>query len=187
MQEITTPQPPAEPEQTPGVPADAPPAVHAAARNGDVDGAGETDALDWLLGATKRPQYTLPFHYETPAGRTERLIFRFAGMDARRIEEIDAANRQGDGPFAKLDATAFNAQVAAESVIAILNPATGKEVTAEEFVGEAPAPAIGWEMRFKYQPGILDGLVGQIREKAGFNADRVGNAQRSLVEAAGNS
>lgn len=181
MAEPTTPPP------APELPEDVPPALRTAAQNGEIDGQGETDALDYLLGATKRPEYTLTFQYETPAGRLERLIFRFRGMDARRIEEIDVENRQGDGPFAKLDQTGFNAQVAHEAVFAILNPKTNREVTAEEFIGDAPTPQLGWEMRFKYQPGILDGLVAQIREKAGFNADRVGNASRALVEAAGNS
>lgn len=167
------------------LPDDAPDAL-ARASEADLTVGEEVDALDWLLGATQRPEYDVPFQYETPKGM-KRLLFHVKGLDARRMEELDAEHRNGDGPFAKLDTAGFNAAVAAEAVAYIQNPTNMRKVSVEEFLGEAPNPVIGFEMRFKYQPGILDGLVAQIRDKAGYTADRVGTAQRSVVEAAGNS
>lgn len=174
------PQPPQPPTD---IPQDAPPAVHAAAAGEKLSVEQERSALDWFLGPTVVIEWDVTVQFETPAGMVP-LIFHMHQVDSSRLQEIDEENRSGDGPFAKLDPLAFNAAVVAEATV-YLTDHTGRKVTvdSEEFRGQIPSTPLAMQLRFKKQGGILEYLVERVREKAGFSPDRVGTAQRSLVEA----
>lgn len=164
------------------LPADAPREVRQAALGKELDPADESSALDWFLGATQRLEYDVPVQWETPKGM-KTLIFHLRQVDGDRLQELDEENRTGDGPFAKLDTMGFNAAAAAEATL-YLSDDTGRKVPvdSQEFLGGVPSPATAMRARFKTQPGILETLAERIRAKAGYSADRVGGAQRALVE-----
>jgi hypothetical protein len=156
--------------------------VKKAANGAELDAREERDALDWLLGATKPLEYTVPVQYDTPDGKRE-IRFRIRQLDGSTIEAIDAANRKGDGPFAKLDVQGFNAELATEATLWIETDSRRVEIRSPEFLGGMPSPPLAMALRFKYQPGILEGLAEKIREASAYSSDRIGNAQRVLVEA----
>lgn len=176
-----------------GLPDGAPDALADAAAGGtraeEIDGQGESEALDFLLGRTKPLVYDVPVKFDTPKGQ-KRLTFVVKQLDGERILEIEKENRKGDGPFAELDDIACNAQMVAEATIAIVDEEAGAEVdpNSERFVGGAPGgPAMAVQIRFKYQAGLLDGVSGQIRSVSGYNPARVEAANRSIRDAVGGS
>lgn len=178
------PEQPVTPEQhrAAALPADAPQTVRDAALGKELDPADESGALDWFLGATTRLEYDVTVQWETPKGMKP-LVFHLRQVDGDRLQELDEENRTGDGPFAKLDTMGFNASVAAEACM-YLTDDSGVRVAVNEsrFLGGAPSPVIAMRGRFKTQPGILETLAERIRSKAGYSPDRVGGAQRALVE-----
>jgi hypothetical protein len=165
------------------LPEDAPQSVKDLADDKGTDVAGERSALDWLLGATVQLPYTVSVKYDTPAGLKE-LIFGLHQVDDKRLQDLDQENRLGDPPFQKLDVGGFNAAAVAEACDYILDPDTGKQIDpkTEEFRGGVPSTPIAFRIRFKNQPGLLEALAERIREKAGYGSERVGAAQRSVVE-----
>jgi hypothetical protein len=173
------------------LPGGAPEGLKEAARGhaGEVDGAEESEALDFLLGRTRPLLYEIPTRFDTDKGE-RRLIFVVQQMDGERILEIEKENRKGDGPFAELDDIACNAQMVSEACVAIVDAKTGAEVapTDDRFIGGAPGgAAMAVKVRFKYQSGILDGVTGQIRSVSGYNPNRVEAATRSVRDAVGGS
>jgi hypothetical protein len=180
--------PSAEERERLGLPEDAPDAVASLANGGKVDSEGERSALDYFLGKTYRPEYTVPVEFETPDGM-KTLTFRLWALDDRELQRIDAKHRKdADSPFAKLDSTGFNAELVSKATKYITD-GSGRRVAADsaEFVGEIPDPVAAMELRFKYQPGLLDGLSEEIRKLSAYSRDRIGSAQRALVDAAGGS
>lgn len=170
-----------------GLPEETPGSVVRAATGEKVDAKGEESALDFFLGATYRPEYTVKVEFETSAGMRP-LTFRLWALDDRELQRIDAAHRKdADSPFAKLDATGFNAEMVSKATKYITDGARRIAPDSEEFVGQIPDPVAAMELRFKYQPGLLEGLAEEIRKLSGYSRDRVGSAQRALVDAAGNS
>lgn len=177
------------PARTPGVEDEAPEGVHRAAAGQEVSGREERDALEWFLGATKRPGARVPVTFWTPEG-DRRMFCVLRAVDGRRMDQLDTENRMGDGPFAKLDTMGFNVAVLLEAIEAFTTEDGSYSIrpTDEAFIGAMPGGAsVALEQRFKYQPGILDSLVEKVRELSAYNSDRVGGAQRVLVDAAGNS
>lgn len=179
-----------KPDPAEGLPEGAPPALADAARGGEVDGQGESDALDFLLGRTQPILFDVPVKFDTPAGQ-KKLVFVVRQLDGERILELEKEHRKGDGPFAELNDVEFNAALVAEACVAIVDPSVeGAEVDpkSDRFVGGAPGgPAMAMQVRFKYQSGLLDGVSGQIRSVSGYNPTRVESANRSIRDAAGNS
>lgn len=173
------------PANTPAAEDDGPgaAAIQRAASGAELTGAEERSALDWLLGATVAMEYDVTVQYDTPDG-LKPLIFHFRQLDGARIDEIDAEHRRGDGPFAKLDVQAFNAALVAEATVFFTDP-SGKRTDprSEEFRGGVPSPALAVQARFKKQSGLLEGVAGAIREASAYGPDRIGTAQRALVEA----
>lgn len=145
---------------------------------------GERGALDWFLGATQALEVDVPVEYDTPAG-LKKLIFRIKQVDGDTLDTIDSRNRKGDGPFAKLDTITHAAEVVTEATVYVQDAETGKkvDVRSSEFMGGIPSPALAMQVRFKMQPGVLQALEQRIQELAGYAGDRVGAANRSLVEA----
>jgi hypothetical protein len=173
-----------------GLPEGSPEALAAAARGAEVDGEGESEALDFLLGRTQPLLFDVPVKFDTPAGQ-KKLVFVVRQIDGERILDLEKEHRKGDGPFAELNDVAFNAALVAEATVAIKDPSVeGAEIDpkSEQFIGGAPGgPAMAMQIRFKYQAGLLDGVSGQIRSVSGYNPSRVESANRAMRDAAGNS
>jgi hypothetical protein len=173
-----------------GLPDGAPDALLAAARDEEVNGKGESEALDFLLGRTQPLLFDVPVKYDTPTGQ-KKIVFVVRQVDGERLLELEKEHRKGDGPFAELNDVAFNAAVVSEACVVIEDPSVeGAEIDpkTEQFIGNAPGgPAMAMQLRFKYQAGLLDGVAGQIRSVSGYNPTRVESANRSIRDAAGNS
>jgi hypothetical protein len=165
------------------LPEGAPEPVKEAVRGNEIDGQGEKTALDWLLGPTLALEYDVPVKYETPDGMRE-LVFHIQQLDPDKMQEIDARNRQGDGPFAKLNVLAYNAEIVFEAT-RYFTDESGRHVDprSAEFRGEMPgSPVLALQARFKKQGGILETVAERVREVTGYSPDRVGAAQRSVVD-----
>ena len=173
-----------------GLPEGSPEALMAAARGGEVDAAGESEALGFLLGRTQPLLFDVPVKYDTPTGQ-KKLVFVVRQVDGERILDLEKEHRKGDGPFAELNDVAFNAALVAESCVAIVDPSVqGAEVDprTDAFIGGAPGGAsMAMQIRFKFQSGLLDGVAGQVRSVSGYNPTRVESANRSIRDAAGSS
>lgn len=188
---------PARPSGEPTRPSDAlPPETPEGLRKAADGEAGEMTvreekgALDYLLGATKPVEYDVPVKYDTPAGVKE-LTFHIRQLDGKAIIKMEDKHRKGSGPFAELDDIMFNAEIVAAATL-WLTDTSGRQVDprSPDFIGELGfGPAEAMELRFKFQPGVLDGLAGQIRSISGYAPDRVGTAEqadgRVLSEALG--
>jgi hypothetical protein len=167
---------------SPTLPEGAPDVIRDAAEGKEITQAQEREGLDWLLGPTVALEYDVTVQYETPVGMTP-LVFRLRQVDGTKLDEIDAECRSGDGPFAKLDTAEFNARVVEETTVTITD-LRGRSVSpkSSEFRGGVPSTTMAIKLRFGKQAGLLEGLVERVREKAGYGTDRVGTAQRALVD-----
>lgn len=142
----------------------------------------ERSALDWLLGPTVALEFDVPIDYETPVG-LQKLTFRIRQMDPQRIDQIDAANRRGDGPFARLDAPSFQADLVSEATVYITDGSGRRfDPRGDAWMGGAPSPSLAMALRFRFQGGLLEALVDQVRAISGYSGDRVGTATRAMVE-----
>lgn len=147
----------------------------------------EAKALDFLLGEEPPLEYDVEVKLETDKG-LGKLVFRIRQMDGARILELEDDHRDGTGPFAQLNDTAFNAALVAEATVSITDPSTGKVLTPDdmEWVGNYVSPPMAMEKRFSRQSGVLSGIAGEVRRVSGWAPGRVGQADRSMVNAAGN-
>lgn len=177
----------AEVQEAPGGLTGAPAALTDAAAGKTVSDDGERAVLEYLLGATHRPEYTVMVELDTAGGLRE-LRFRLRAQDDRTMERIDGENRSGEGPFAKLDRSSFNASLVAEATVYIEDPSSGAKIEPgdKSFLGGAPSVPSALEARFRYQPGLLDGIAEQVRQISGYNPERVGTAQRVVAAATSN-
>lgn len=166
-------------------------AVEAAGAERELSHDEERSALDWLLGAPAPASYYVNMEYDTPQG-LKPLRVNFDAIDGSKLDKIEQSNineRTGTMNKAQADAELF-----IEAVTSIEDPETGKKTipSSEEFRTIRPdqpplASSIdALNVRFGKQPGLIAGVASAIREAAGWKADRVGQASRKLVEAAGN-
>jgi hypothetical protein len=173
-----------------GILAGAPDGLEGAAK--DADGVGpkeESEALDFLLGATQALRYDVPVTYDTPKG-SKKLCFVIEQIDGKRIIELEKEYRNGTGPFAEVDDIGLNAAIVYEAAIKIVEGSSSDdekapaiEVASEQFRGGIPSGPDAMQIRFKYQPGLLDGIAGEIRRVSGYATDRVGQAERAGARA----
>lgn len=151
----------------------------------------EQEALDFLLSSSEALPHKVPVTLLTDKGdRT--IMWRVRQMDGREIDAIEERNRKGSGgPYAELDDLRVNAEMVANATL-------WPDVTSERFRTPAPTdtnpspapdadPTDAVLRVFRWQSGLLAGISGEIRRVSGWSADRVGKAQRVLVDAAGNS
>lgn len=191
------------PERQHGVPDGAPQAVRDAAAGRSLDGTSghpdddrevgdraESGALDFLAGSedVEPIEYDSTVQVETPSG-LKPVRFHFRQLDGDRITSLEREHSTGAGPFAQLDDLRFNAALVTEATDYMVDGVTKKKFTPgdREWVGKWMDPKIAMEKKFAKQPGILAGLVDEIRKAGGYTSDRVGSAERALVNAAGNS
>lgn len=169
--------------------------VNHAAQGATLDSVEEKSALDWLLGDPKPIIYNVPVQYETPAGMVP-MTFVLRQIDARKIDAIEQKHvNQATGVLNQFDA---NVELIAEATLFITDP-SGKQMKldSEEFrrakrrdptTGEIvpfvlASGTLALERKFRMQLGLLNGVGVQIRRVAGFDTERVGKAQRRLVDA----
>jgi len=152
----------------------------------------EGEALEYLLGPTNAVAFKVSAQFATAAGDRE-LEFRFRQLDGERIIEIEEANTEGVGPFARTDDIRLNAALCAEAVYEIRDPSKEGDPDAvidtrsERFVGGAVTPEDAMRVRFKYQSGLLSYLAERIRSASGWTPGRVGSAERITERAIRNS
>lgn len=162
--------------------------VRRAAAGEELTSREEKGALDFLLGPTRALRYTIEVQLETDEGMKP-LKFHVQQQDGARLAKLETENRAGDGPFARLDTVAYNSAVVHAATTAFTD-ATGRrvELESQDFVGGHPEGSLGaLRTRFKFQGGIFEALSGEIQRVSGYSADRVGSAQRVLVDAVGGS
>lgn len=169
--------------------------VEHAAMGAVLDEEEERDALDWMLGDAPPINYDVTVQWETPQGRKP-LTFVIRQMDGRKIDSIEQShlNRQ----TGVLDKFASDAEIVAEATLFLTTPA-GKQVDVrsatyrtvkirdretgemrEQELASTPAALL---FRFRKQLGLLAGVANQVKRTAGWDPERVSDAQRRLVEA----
>lgn len=155
---------------------------------------GRKGAVAFLLGQQRPPRYKVKVEFATDEGDMP-LWFLIHSLDAKRIDAVEKAHTDRDSPFGEMDELAVNAELIADALISFSDgePDTPEfdegDVTKldEEFRGELASNADALRARFHWQEGLLTGVAQQVRRISGWAPDRVGQAQRVLVEIAGNS
>lgn len=167
-----------------GLPPDAPEAVREAAAGGDLSATSDRDAVDWLLQPRRPQRFRVKTTIETDEG-TQPITFVIHQLDSKRIDEVERRNL--DEKTGRIDQVKANAELVAEACDH-LEGALGHKIDpkSEEFRAGLPSPALAFEQRFHWEAGVLAGVAGEVRRVAGWSPDRVGTAQRVLVETAGN-
>lgn len=162
-----------------------------AAQGAELDAEEEGSALDWLLGASQPIVHDVPVQLETPKGLAK-LTFVLKQMDTRKIDQIET--RHVNQSTGRIDRLSADVDIVTDATIE-LRDASGRalKLSSDEFKtvqrpdGGQPfkhaSPAEALEERFRKQLGLIGGVAMEIRKMAGFEPERVGSAQRRLVEA----
>lgn len=178
-----------------GLPPDAPQSVRDAARGHTVDSAGERSAVKYLLGKQAAPRYAVPVEFATNDGDV-RMWFYVHSLDSKRIDKIEKTHTDDTTVMGESDNLAIAAQVCADALVTISD---GKPGTPEYDAGSKTHPndedfreglasgADALRTRFHWQEGLLTGVAQQVRRISGWAPDRVGQAERVLVDVAGGS
>lgn len=158
----------------------------------------ERGALEFLLGAPSPKVYTVPVDFDPGEGAMAKLKWVVKALDGRRIDAVEERNR--NEATGRLDQITADCELVAEATL-FFSDITGRRVkpTDDEFLtvqmrrpGEAPeevrmaSPSDAIEARFRTQLGLVSGVAREVRRISAWDAERVGKAQRALVEAAGN-
>ena len=143
----------------------------------------EAGALDFMLSNPSPAPFKVDALVDTPEG-LKKLTFHMHQLDGARIEKLENEHSSGVGPFATVDRSRLNAAKIAEATDKMVD-ANGKELvpTDADFLRDAISPAVAFERMFKLQPGVADQLAEQIDRMAGMTRDRVGMAEREMVNA----
>lgn len=161
----------------------------------DVEAGTEQTALDFLLRPPRRLTYITPVKIATEGGDVD-VRFVLQSLPGRLLREIERRNTKNEemGPLAEMDDQRVAAETVAASLTEIRDPATGASLSPRDkrFMvnarGEALVdPADALQARFEFQTGILSSLASEVRRISGWSSDRVGTAQRLMVDAVGSS
>jgi hypothetical protein len=146
----------------------------------------EHNALHFLLGPRRPLQHKVTVQYETPEG-VQPLTFLIRSMDGRAIDRIEQANvSEATG---RVDQITANCQIVAEATQQIRDE-SGESVQpkSEQFRTVNPeqpplaSAADALEARFKDQLGLIAGIAREVRRVSGWDAEKVGTAERVLVD-----
>lgn len=193
MSTTTQPSAPSTEDVRSDLPPGAPPSVHRAAGNEKLDPTDERDAIYWLLQPARATHWRCRVLYQTPEG--ERPVWWYLkSLDPGKIESIERRNMDGEGPFARVNSVMANPEIVDAATEKIEDCATGRSINIEdERIRTTPEGEMiasrseALRLRFHFQGGLLAYLAEEIRRLSGFSADRVGAAERVLVEMVGNS
>jgi hypothetical protein len=174
-------------------------AVEAYARDHeDIPEEAERDALDYLLGAKPPRLYGVPVEMETDRGSAP-LTFVIRAQDGRKLDATE--QRFVNASTGVIDRTSADIAIVGEATLYLTSP-SGRKVdprseefrtmqvrrvdTGEETTITHASPEEALEAQFRTQLGLLAGVAREVRRVSGFDPAKVGQAQRRLVEAAGN-
>jgi hypothetical protein len=158
-------------------------------------------AVAYLLGQQRAPRYKVKVEFATDDGDIP-LWFYIHSIDSKRIDKIEKAHTDRDSLMGEMDDLAVNAELVADALICFSDDEPGTpefeeaweakdgrvtEVNSPEFLAGNASSAEALMQRFHWQGGLLTGVAQQVRRISGWAPDRVGQAQRVLVDAAGNS
>lgn len=198
------PEPGAPPTSDPrdraaGVDPAAPAAVLDVARGHETTPAGERSAVGFLLGQQKAPRYKIRVDFATDDGDVK-LWFFVHSLDSKLLTRLERNGTDETKVTAtgmpEVDNEAISAAVVAEATISISDgePGTsGYDVGAKvkptdaAFMAGNVSAALALQQRFHWQEGLLSGIASQVRRISGWAPDRVGQAERVLVDTAGGS
>ena len=178
-----------------GLPPDAPQSVVDAARGHKVDSAGERSGVAFLLGQQRAPRYKVPVEFATDEGDVK-LWFLIHSLDSNRIEKIEKAHTDSTKIMGESDDLMIAAEVVADACISISDGEPGKpeydtlpkvHPADETFRNGMTSGADALRARFHWQEGLLSGVASNVRRISGWAPDRVGQAERVLVDVAGGS
>jgi hypothetical protein len=178
-----------------GLSPDAPQAARDVARGHEVNARAELSAVRHLLGQQRAPRYAIPVQFATDDGDAT-LWFTIKALDSNRIDKIEKAHTDTNSVMGEADTLAIAAELVADATIMLSDakPGTPEYVdcgktdpSSAEFLAERPAIAEAFRERFHWQEGLLSGVSSQIRRISGWAPDRVGQAERVLVDVAGGS
>jgi len=171
---------------------DAPDAMKDAARGKEPKTRGaELSAVDYLLGPVRKIVEDVEVLYYTPVGEAK-LTWRVHSLLGEEIEKWERECVEGEGADQRINERRLSAILVANATVHIEDE-SGKKTkpTDEDFrrtpSGDInPSAADALRGRFGEQEGVLMYLAQHIRRISGWSPDRVGNAQRVLVNATGN-
>lgn len=176
-----------------GLPPDAPEALTKSANGEKLNNAEERSAISFLLGPQKAPRYKAKVRYETDGGTMD-LFFILRALPGEQLDAIEKRN-MSDGPngLQEMNDSRVAAETVSTSTVSIVD-SEGNETKPSDVAfrtqpnGDVMVdPAEALQQRFYYQSGVLMALAGEVRRISGWGPDRVGTAQRVVVDAVGNS
>lgn len=166
-----------------------------AAQGARLDDDEEKAGLDYLLGTAQATLHDVTVQLETPDG-LKPITFVIRQMDGRKLDEIE--QRHVNRATGTMDKFGSDVEVVATAT-KWLTDSTGREIDpkSEEFRTVAQrdpmthevktivlgSTVLALERKFQVQLGLLSGVADQVRRVSGFDPERVGKAQRRLVEA----
>lgn len=179
-------------KERPGLSPDAPDAIQKAADGDKISPAEERSALEYLLGPQRAPRYEAKVTFSTDAGDVE-LLWGLKALPGEQIIRIERRNTKvnAEDPLDSVDDLQMAAELVAEATTHIRDKSGRETRPADEDFrrrpnGElVPTDVEALRQRFYFQTGILTALAAQVRRISGWGPDRVGTAQRVLVDAVG--
>lgn len=173
------------------LPKDAPAAARAIADASPEDlkgtlesGSTEHDAAYWLLQPQVAPVYEADVKFETPSG-TRTLVFTMQALAGTAIDEIERKFYNAD-PM-KIDDMGMACSLVATALKSVKDKDTGSVVDLQALVPTGYTLADALKNRFTFQSGVMVSLANIARDISGWGPDRVGRANRVLVDLSGNS
>lgn len=161
----------------------------------EVSGETERTALDFLLSPPKRLEYKVPVSIDTEGGeKTLDLIVR--SLPGQQLRDIERRNSKDGtlGPLAELDDQRIAAETVSAALVRIEDPRSGGTLDPRDprFMQNSRGekiidPVTALAARFEFQSGILSNVASEVRRISGYSSDRVGTAQRVMVDAVGSS
>lgn len=162
----------------------------------------EQDALDWLLGNSRPMEHYVDVKLDTPSGEKP-LRFWIRAQDGGKLDQLEVANTNAQTGVTNV--VQLQAEVIALACFKLegiaghdMDPRSEKfrTVRVPDRDSDDPqamkdvllaSPAEALRHRLRTQWGLVAGVANEVRRISGYDAAKVGRAQRRLVEASGNS
>lgn len=177
-----------------GLPSDAPQVVVDQARGHETP-EGRVSAVKHLLGQQRAPRYKVRVLFATDEGDAV-MWFYIRALDTARIRAIEDAHTDKQSVLGDMDELSVNAELIVDSTMTISDGEPGTpeydelpqvKPNDEQFMRGVVSSADALRARFHWQEGLLAGLASNVRRISGWAPDRVGQAERVLVDVSGGS
>lgn len=162
----------------------------------------ERDALDFLLANAPPMEHYVDVQLDTEEGLLP-LRFHIRAQDGKKLDAIEIANTNestGQVNIAEVQAqiialacfklegrAGHDIGIRTEKFRTVMVPDPDSDDPTVKKAVLLASPAEALRHRFRTQWGLVQGVAVQVRRISGYDNDRVGKAQRRLVEASGNS